>query len=294
MALDLHPRTQILICGPKGRMWNLADLNPTSGEIESALNRSQSLLPRILILGGTGDGTVLASRLANRTDLRTISSLAGRVSEPKRPEGVVRVGGFGGVDGLASYLVKEKVGIVIDATHPFAVQISRNAELACGRLGLPLIGFIRPPWVQKKDDLWHEVVDFEEAARAVNQRGRVFLSIGRQELGPFAACHNTWFLIRAIEQPTGPLPDLHKILLRRGPFNLDDELQLLRDHSIDCVICKNSGGLATYDKIQAAQLLGLPVVMVKRPVKHTVATLDTLEDVLTEIDRLIQSNRRTI
>ena len=272
----------------------MADFNPTSGEIESARNRSQSLLPRILILGGTGEGTELASRLANRTDLRTLSSMAGRVSELKRPEGLVRVGGFGGVDGLASYLVKEDVGMVVDATHPFAVQISRNAELACRRLGLPLIGFIRPPWVQRKDDLWHEVVDFDEAARAVDlQKGRVFLSIGRQELGSFAVCHNTWFLIRAIEQPTGPLPDRHKVILRRGPFNLDDELRLLRDHSIDCVISKNSGGLATYDKIQAAQLLGLPVVMVKRPVKHTVATLDTLEDVLAEIDRLIQSNRRT-
>jgi precorrin-6A/cobalt-precorrin-6A reductase len=276
-------------------MWILADLNPTSGEIESAFNRSQNLLPRILILGGTGEGTELASRLANRTDLTTISSLAGRVSEPKRPEGVVRVGGFGGVDGLTSYLVKENVGMVVDATHPFAVQISRNAELACARLGLPLIGFIRPPWVQRKADLWYEVVDFEEAARVVDlQKGRVFLSIGRQELGPFTVCRDTWFLIRAIEQPTGPMPDLHEILLRRGPFNLDDELRLLRDHSIDCVISKNSGGLATYDKIQAAQLLGLPVVMVKRPVKHTVATFDRLEDVLVEIDRLIQSNQRTI
>jgi precorrin-6A/cobalt-precorrin-6A reductase len=272
----------------------LTDLNPASDEIGSALDRSQSFLPRILILGGTGEGTDLAARLAHRMDLLTISSLAGRVSEPKRPEGIVRIGGFGGVDGLASYLVKENVRMVVDATHPFAVQISRNAELVCARLGLPLIVFSRPPWVQTKADLWHEVADFREAARVVDlQKGRVFLSIGRQELGAFAVCHNTWFLIRAIEEPTGPLPNLHEILLRRGPFNLDEELQLLRDHSIDCVIAKNSGGLATYSKIQAARLLGLPVIMVKRPVKHVVATVETLEDVLVEIDRLVQSNRTT-
>ncbi|NYF52459.1 cobalt-precorrin-6A reductase [Tunturiibacter gelidoferens] len=269
----------------------MADLNPTSGEIESALDRSQSLLPRILILGGTGEGIELATRLANRKDLRAISSLAGRVREPKRPEGVVRVGGFGGVDGLASYLAKENIRMVVDATHPFAVQISRNAELACARLGLPLIGFIRPPWVQTKADLWHEVADFREAATLVDlQKGRVFLSIGRQELGSFTVCHSTWFLIRAIEEPTGPLPDLHEILLRRGPFNLDDELQLLRDHSIDRVISKNSGGSATYTKIEAAQLLGIPVVMVKRPVKHAIVTVETLEEVILEINRLVRSN----
>jgi precorrin-6A/cobalt-precorrin-6A reductase len=275
-------------------MWNLADLNPTLGEIESAVDQSQNLLPRILILSGTGEGIELATRLANRKDLRTISSLAGRVREPKLPEGVVRVGGFGGIDGLASYLVKENIRMVVDATHPFAVQISRNAELACGRLGLPLIGLIRPPWVQTKADLWHEVADFREAAALVDrQKGRVFLSIGRQELGSFAVCHSTWFLIRAIEEPTGPLPDLHEILLRRGPFNLDEELQLLRDHSIDRVISKNSGGSATYTKIEAAQLLGIPVVMVKRPVKHAIATVETLEEVILEINRLVQSNRTT-
>jgi precorrin-6A/cobalt-precorrin-6A reductase len=275
-------------------MRNLAGLVQTSDEIESTLDRFQNLLPRILILGGTGEGTELASRLAHRLDLCTISSLAGRVSEPKRPEGIVRVGGFGGVDGLVSYLVKENVRVIVDATHPFAVQISRNTELACARLGLPLIAFIRPPWVQTKADLWNEVADLREAASVVDlQKGRVFLSIGRQEVGSFAACHNAWFLIRAIEKPTGALPGLHEILLRRGPFSLDEELQLLRDHSIDYVISKNSGGSATYPKIQAAHLLGIPVVMVKRPVKHTIATVETLEEVIVEIDRLVQSNRTT-
>lgn len=275
-------------------MYNVGDPNPTSDQIENVLDRSTDFSPRILILGGTGEGTELASRLAHRPDLYTVSSLAGRVSEPTRPEGVVRVGGFGGVDGLVSFLVKENIGVVVDATHPFAVRISSNAELACARLGLPLIAFIRPPWVKTKADLWHEVQDVKEAASVVDvQKGRVFLSIGRQEVGSFAACHDTWFLIRTIEEPTGRLPRLHETLLRRGPFNLDEELRLLEEHSIDYVISKNSGGSATHTKIQAARLLEIPVVMVKRPVKHTVPTVETLEEVLVEVDRLTQSNRTT-
>ncbi|NYF89511.1 cobalt-precorrin-6A reductase [Tunturiibacter empetritectus] len=270
----------------------MADLDPTSGEIRSARGPQNS--QRILILGGTGEGTELALRLAHRPDLYTISSLAGRVSEPKRPEGIVRVGGFGGVDGLVSFLVKERIGMVVDVTHPFAVRISHNAELACARLGLSLIAFIRPPWTKTKADIWHEVKDFKEAASLVDfQKRRVLLSIGRQELNSFAACHNAWFLIRAIEEPNGPLPRFHQILLQRGPFDLSEELRLLENHSINYVVSKNSGGPATYTKIQAAQLLKIPVVMVKRPVKHTASTVETLEEVLMEVDRLIQFNRTT-
>lgn len=275
-------------------MRNLTGVNPTSDGIESALGRSQNPVLRVLILGGTGEGNELASRLAQRMDLLAIYSLAGRVSAPKRPEGIVRVGGFGGVDGLGAYLVKEDIRMVVDSTHPFATRISRNAELACASLGVPLVAFTRPPWVQTKKDIWHEVVDFEEAARVVDsKKGRVFLSIGRQEVDRFAACHNAWFLIRAIEEPTGPLPDLHEILLRRGPYSLDEELQLLRDYSINYIISKNSGGAATYSKIQAAQLLKIPVIMVKQPVKHLVRTVETVEDVIVEIDRLVHRNRTT-
>jgi precorrin-6A/cobalt-precorrin-6A reductase len=272
----------------------LDDLDPTSGEIQNALGRPQNFSQRILILGGTGEGTELASRLAHRPDLCIISSLAGRVSEPKRPEGIVRVGGFGGVDGLVSFLVKERIGMVVDVTHPFAVRISRNAELACARVGLPLIAFIRPPWTKTEADLWHEVQDFTEAASLVDvQKRRVLLSIGRQEVGSFAVCHKAWFLIRAIEEPKGRLPRFHEILLRRGPFDLSEELRLLEDRSINYVISKNSGGSATYPKIQAAQLLKIPVVMVSRPVKHTGSTVGTLDEVLMEVDRFVQSNRTT-
>ena len=183
--------------------------------------------PRVLILGGTGEGNQLAACLSERMDLTVISSLAGRISEPKLPKGLVRVGGFGGLDALTSYLVNEKIKVVIDATHPFAARISQNAETACNRTGLPLIALIRPPWKKVDGDRWHEVADFQSAAKLVDTKmGRVFLSIGRQELGLFSGCNDAWFLIRAIEEPTECLPPHHRVLLQRGPFELKHELQL--------------------------------------------------------------------
>jgi precorrin-6A/cobalt-precorrin-6A reductase len=254
-------------------------------------NETRDSRPRVLILGGTGEGAQLAAHLSEREDLTAISSLAGRVSEPKLPKGIVRVGGFGGLDALASYLVEQKIKVVIDATHPFATQISQNAEAACNRTGVSLIALIRPPWKRVDGDLWHEVDDFQSAAKLVDAKlHRVFLSIGRQELGSFSHCHDAWFLIRSIESPIEPLPPHHTMLLRRGPFALKDELQLLRDHSINYVVSKNSGGVATYAKIEAARSLGLPVVMVRRPFKHFVETLETMEDAIAKVDALLHNN----
>jgi precorrin-6A/cobalt-precorrin-6A reductase len=260
----------------------------SSGDNTDFFCETQSSSRRILILGGTGEGSELSKRLLGRADLTAVSSLAGRVSQPRLPEGNVRVGGFGGLDGLTSYLARENIKAVIDATHPFAVRISQNAEIACKRLGVPLIALIRPSWTKTKDDLWQNVPDFEAAAtRANSMGGRVFLSIGRQELGSFSKCKDAWFLIRAIEEPTERLPPHHKILLQRGPFDLNAELQLLRDYSIDCVVSKDSGGLATYTKIEAARSLRIPVVMISRPLKHTVPTVETLEAAVKELDRLL-------
>jgi precorrin-6A/cobalt-precorrin-6A reductase len=244
----------------------------------------------VLILGGTGEGAQLAARLAERVDLTVISSLAGRVSEPKLPKGLVRVGGFGGLDALTSYLVNEEIKVVIDATHPFAAKISQNTEIACSRTGLPFIALLRPPWRKLAGDRWHEVPDFQSTAKFVDTKmDRVFLSIGRQELGSFSECSNAWFLIRAIEEPTECLPPHRTILLRRGPFEFKEELQLLRDHSINCLVSKNSGGPATYTKIEAARFLHIPVVMINRPIKHTVQTVETVEDAIAKLDYLIHS-----
>jgi precorrin-6A/cobalt-precorrin-6A reductase len=186
--------------------------------------------------------------------------------------------------------VNEEIKAVIDATHPFAAKISRNAELACGRTGLPFIALLRPPWKRFAGDRWHEVPDFQSAAKFVDTKmGRVFLSIGRQELGSFSDCSNAWFLIRAIEEPTECLPPHCKVLLRQGPFELEEELQLLREHSINCLVSKNSGGVATYPKIEAARSLDIPVAMINRPIKYTVQALETVEDAIAKLDYLIHS-----
>jgi precorrin-6A/cobalt-precorrin-6A reductase len=250
---------------------------------------------RALLLGGTSEAWELAASLAARPDVITISSLAGRVQQPRVPQGIVRIGGFGGVKGLIGFLQTEQIGAVIDATHPFAVRISRNAEDACRELGLPLFALGRKEWSSSEKDDWHEVADCYDAAELVDRTaGRVFLSIGRQELEAFAGCRRASFLIRAIEKPEAPLPVNHTLLLERGPFDLDHELNLLRKYSIERVVSKNSGGSGTYAKIVAARMLKIPVVMIRRPVKHTVQTLCSVEQICRALQGLVDAHFRLL
>ncbi|HET9088654.1 MAG TPA: cobalt-precorrin-6A reductase [Acidobacteriaceae bacterium] len=259
----------------------------TASKLHPGRSRTAAGPTRILLLGGTGEAVEIATVLAAVSDVVVISSMAGRVSQPRLPVGGVRVGGFGGVAGLTSYLVEEHIGVVIDATHPFASRMSRNAELACQDAGVPLIPMERPPWKPGERDRWLTVPDFEAASALVNNHAsRVFLSIGRQELGAFSGCYKAWFLVRAIERPD-ELPPNSKLLLDRGPFHLEDELQMLRQESINLLVSKNSGGQATYPKIQAASELGIPVVMVDRPAKHTVPTVASPADVLLKLAELL-------
>jgi precorrin-6A/cobalt-precorrin-6A reductase len=257
-------------------------------EMQPVTNPARSHSPRVLILGGTSEASELATRLAGRKDLTVISSLAGRVSQPSLPAGMVRVGGFGGVSGLISYLVNEKIEVVIDATHPFASKISGNAELACNTVNLPLIAFERPPWKPKARDCWRSVPDVQAAASMVNRKcNRVFLSIGRQELGAFSNCEDAWFLVRVIDEPNEKLPANSKLILKRGPFHLNDELQMLRNESISLIVSKNSGGTATYSKIEAARALRIPVVMIDRPRKQNIPTIARLDDVLLRLAKIL-------
>ncbi|MEH1928372.1 cobalt-precorrin-6A reductase [Nostoc sp.] len=222
---------------------------------------------RVLILGGTGDAAELAARVANIQGLEAITSLAGRTQKPSVPLGDFRVGGFGGVAGLASYLRGEQIDLLIDATHPFASQISFNAADAATEVGVPRLMLIRPPWEKVSGDRWIEVDSVEAAAASVeNQPQRVFLTVGRQELAAFAHLEKIWFLMRMIDLPSDDaLVPPGMILCDRGPFTLNNERQILIHNKIDTIVSKNSGGDATKPKIIAARELGLKVIMVNRP-----------------------------
>lgn len=222
---------------------------------------------RLLILGGTIEARVLAECVSTLPDLHVITSLAGRTRHPQMPKSKLRVGGFGGADGLAAYLEAARIDLVVDATHPFAARISRHGAQACARLGRPLLLLVRPPWQREAGDRWLEVDDIPAAAaRLEGLVHRVFLTVGRQELQPFAALRDCWFLIRFVERPEGVLSFAHaEIVIRRGPFTLESERALMTEHRIEALVSKNSGGEATHAKIAAARALGLPVVMVRRP-----------------------------
>ncbi len=204
-----------------------------------------------------------------------ILSLAGRTRAPVAPPVPVRVGGFGGVDGLARFLTEERIDRLIDATHPFAARISANVAEAARRVGVSLLAIRRPAWVAEPGDRWTEVADMAAAAEALGERPRrVFLTIGRQEVAAFAAAPQHAYVVRSIE-PIGdtlPVPRLHTIEAR-GPFDAEAEAALMREAGIETVVSKNAGGAATFGKILAARHLGLPVVMVRRPAKPEVPSV---------------------
>ncbi len=222
---------------------------------------------RVLILGGTGDATALAARIAKIPGVEVITSLAGRTRQPIMPSENTRIGGFGGVAGLIEYLRKQQIDGLIDATHPFAAQISFNAADAATKIGIPHLMLIRPAWKRTAGDRWIEVDSYAAAATVLpGLAQRIFLTIGRQELAAFAHLQDLWFLMRMIDPPllNAAVPP-GKLLLEQGPFSLDEERSLLQRYEIGAIVSKNSGGDATYAKIIAARELGIPVVMIQRP-----------------------------
>jgi precorrin-6A/cobalt-precorrin-6A reductase len=230
---------------------------------------------RVLLLGGTSEARALAARL--HPDVEVISSLAGRVPDPALPVGEVRIGGFGGVDGMRRWLVDSDVDAVVDATHPYAATITAHTSTVCDELGLPHLVLARPAWPPSDATL---VASDSEAAKAVTDDGhsRVFLTTGRSGVAAFRNV-DAWFLIRAVTPPEAlTLPQHHELVLSRGPYHYDGELKLLRDHRIDALVTKNSGGAMTRPKLDAAAALGVAVLMVDRPpLPAGVATVDSVD-----------------
>ncbi|GLS52195.1 precorrin-6A reductase [Methylobacterium gregans] len=231
---------------------------------------------RILILGGTGEASALARALAPRSDLACTLSLAGRTADPKPLPLPTRIGGFGGPEGLAAYLRDERVERLIDATHPFAARISRNAALAAEAAGVPLLAVRRPAWARQPGDDWRAVASVPEAADAIGAAPRtVFVTVGRNEAGAFARAPQHAYLVRTIEPLDGALPVPRLTEIRaRGPFGAAAEADFMRGQGVEVLVSKNAGGPATYGKIEAARALGLPVIMVRRPEKPAVACVD--------------------
>ncbi|MER7696465.1 MULTISPECIES: cobalt-precorrin-6A reductase [unclassified Streptomyces] len=221
----------------------------------------------VLVLGGTTEARLLAERLAGGDErVRVTTSLAGRVASPRFPPGEVRVGGFGGPGGLAAWVREHRVDALIDATHPFAATMSRNAAEAAAQAHVPLLALRRPGWVAQDGDRWHSAGSLAEAAGLLPAHGeRVFLTTGRMGLAAFAGLDELWFLVRSVDAPEPPCPARTEVLLDRGPFTLEGEREIIRRHRIDVLVTKDSGGDATAPKLVAAREAGIPVVVVRRP-----------------------------
>ncbi len=220
---------------------------------------------RALILGGTADANLLAAEIV-RAGIEAAYSYGGRTRAPADQPLPTRIGGFGGAPGLADYIRREGITHVVDATHPFAAEMSRNAVAACAETQTPMIALERAPWTKASDDTWIEVADVASAVAALPETpARVFLAIGRQHIAPFGARPWHAYTLRFVDPPDGALPFDADVIVSRGPFTLDGELEMVRSRSIEWIVARNSGGDGARAKIDAARTLGLPVIMISRP-----------------------------
>ncbi|CDG54815.1 MULTISPECIES: cobalt-precorrin-6A reductase [Halomonadaceae] len=233
---------------------------------------------KILILGGTTEASALASAVAKR-GLPAIFSYAGRVSTPKPQPLPTRIGGFGGISGLAAFVAQERITHIVDATHPFAAQMSTNVLAAAAQCGVKAIALTRPAWQPVDGDQWQSVASIDEAVSTLaGPPQRVLLAIGRMHLAAFAAQPQHHYVLRLVDRPTSPLPlPDYTAVIDRGPFTLEGDLALLENQRIQRIVCKNSGGDGAASKLTAARRLGLPIVMIERPAlppRHEVHCID--------------------
>lgn len=249
---------------------------------------------RVLILGGTTEARQLAGRLAGRSDLDVTLSLAGRTQDPATQPVPVRIGGFGGAEGLAAWLEQTGTQILIDATHPFAARISTNAVEAARKVRIPIIALRRPEWTPVEGDRWTLVGSVTEAIAALGDAPRrVFVALGRQELAPLVHAPQHSYLIRSVD-PIEPRLAVRQAqyILDRGPFAEAAEREMLSGQAIDAIIAKNSGGAATYGKIVAARVLGIPVILVRRPALPDVPAAEGVDAALAMLDHLLAPAKR--
>ena len=231
----------------------------------------------VLILGGTREATELASLLSTRDDLTVITSLAGRTRNPETVSGERRIGGFGGAKGLARFLVEEVVSVLVDATHPFATGISENGRIAAEETGTQRLVLRRPPWIPREIDSWRMVPSLEAACGALPKGGRAFLALGSQYISVFAGRDDVELILRMVDPPKDLLPLSNARLVIGKPGTADQEEELLQSQAIDVLVCRNSGGQASFAKLEAAANLSLPVIMIERPNEPDEPHFETIE-----------------
>lgn len=242
--------------------------------------------PHLLLLGGTAEAAALARALADRFGdrLAVTYSMAGRASPRAKPPGHLRTGGFAGAEGLAVYLRDESVRLLVDATHPFAARMSRNAHIACEVTGTPRLTLRRPAWEPAEGDDWHEVDGVAGAADAAAHLGRrAFITLGTADLSPFRDRPGFTYVVRMMDPPDDAeddLPDGGALVAGRGPFTVEDEESLMRAHGVDVLVTKASGGAATRAKLDAARRLGIPVVLIRRPAPEPGTLVESLDEAL--------------
>jgi precorrin-6A/cobalt-precorrin-6A reductase len=241
---------------------------------------------RILLLGGTTEATSLAGRLARTKHFDTTLSLAGRTANPVESVVPTRTGGFGGAEGLAAYLKKAKIGLLIDATHPFAARISTNALSATKETGVPLVAVERPPWTPVEGDDWIEHESVDDAIAALPREPQdVFSALGRQAIDALRRAAQHRYLIRVVDEVELPCDLFHsEVISARGPFRTGEDARLFADYNIRYVLAKNAGGTATYSKIEAARQLGITVHMVRRPTRLARTTVASADEAMRWIE----------
>ena len=256
---------------------------------------------KLLILGGTHEAYSLAEYLTSNfpsEKLITVSSLSGATSNPKIPAGLVKIGGFGGFLGLKNYLINENISIVVNATHPYATQISENSNAVAKEIGISYFRLSRPPWEKFCGDQWIDVPNIENAANYLIENEKsllnnlstlnIFLTTGARELNFFKKCNSYNFFVRTVDVPynNAMLPNA-KFLQERGPFLFDNEVSLFQKYSIKLLITKNSGGSPTYAKIEASRKLNIPIIMVRRPISPSSETCFSLDETIEWISNII-------
>ena len=239
---------------------------------------------RILILGGTAEARVLAGRLLTN-GCSVVSSLAGVTENPMLPDGEVRMGGFGGVDGLVDYLSSANINLLIDATHPFAAIMSQHAHAAAQFLSLPLLRLERPIWQAQAGEHWTHAIDMARAVELLPDNAKVFVTTGRKNLRLLFGRGDLRGLIRSIEAPAENLPQNWQLLQDRPPHLAADEAALMKQHGITHLLTKNAGGASTYGKIVAARELGVSLVMIDRPLKPVCPTSFTIDALIDAVDQ---------